>query len=235
MIQKVKKYKHVFFDLDMTLWDFEKNAQEAYQDIYQKFRLRDRGIADLDHFLRNYFLHNELLWDLYRKGEIGKEYLRSRRFELTLLDFGIDDPTLAEEIGMEYITISPMKTNLFPNTYEILNYLKPLYPLHIITNGFEEVQFTKLKNSKLDGYFQNVITSEDAGFKKPDPRIFEFALQSAGAHPGESLMIGDDPEVDVAGAHNAGMDAIYFNPKKLNPNGFSKIEIHDLIELKHWL
>ncbi len=235
MIDSNKKYKHIFFDLDMTLWDFETNAREAYSDIYTKFELNNRGISSIEKFLKFYLVHNDKLWDQYRKGEIEKEFLRSRRFELTLLDFGIDDPLLAEDIGMEYITISPLKTNLFPNAHEILNYLKPKYPLYIITNGFEEVQFTKLKYSKLDDYFQFVVTSEEAGCKKPDAGIFKFALQKAGATAGESLMIGDDQEVDVAGAIKVGMDGIFFNPKKVSCNGFSHVEINNLIELKNRL
>ena len=235
MINNNKQYKHIFFDLDMTLWDFETNAHEAYCDIYTKFDLKKRGIGSIDEFLKYYFVHNDMLWDQYRKGEIKKEFLRSRRFELTLLDFGINDPLLAEDIGMEYITISPTKTNLFPNAHEILTYLKPKYPLYIITNGFEEVQFTKLKNSKLEDYFQFVITSEEAGCKKPDAGIFEFALQKAGATAIDCLMIGDDQEVDVAGAINVGMDGIFFNPKKIRYNGFSQDEIHNLIELKNRL
>ena len=227
-----KKYKHIFFDLDMTLWDFETNAREAYHEIYQKFELQKRGINNIEEFISNYFVHNDRLWDLYRKGEIEKEILRSLRFELTLKDFGIDDKKLSEDIGLDYITISPQKTNLFPNAYEILDYLHPKYPMSIITNGFEEVQFTKLKNSKLDKYFDIVITSEEAGCKKPEPGIFEFALKRAGAKPEESLMIGDDPEVDVKGAENAGIDGVFFNPKKLNLNGSIRYQIADLIELK---
>lgn len=230
-----KIYQHIFFDLDMTLWDFENNAHEAYKDIYVKFELDKRGVESIDSFLKCYFVHNEKLWDQYRKGEIQKEFLRSQRFKLTLLDFGIDDSNLAEDIGLEYITISPKKTGLFPNAHEILKYLHKKYHLHIITNGFEEVQFTKMKNSKLDGYFRNVITSEDAGSKKPDPGIFNYALNKAGAKAEYSLMIGDDPEVDVLGGEAVGIDGIYFNPKKLSSNGEIKRVIHDLIELKDWL
>jgi putative hydrolase of the HAD superfamily len=230
-----KKYKHIFFDLDMTLWDFETNAREAYQDIYEKFDLKGRGILSIDSFLKSYLAHNERLWDHYRKGTIKKEILRSLRFELTLKDFGIDDKQLSEEIGMEYITISPQKTNLFPNAIEILGYLYPKYPMSIITNGFDEVQFTKLKNSNLTKYFGAVITSEEAGCKKPDAGIFEFALMRTGAKADESLMIGDDPEVDVKGAEDAGMDGIFFNPKKLDLNGAIKYQINDLAELKTFL
>jgi len=231
----MKQYKHVFFDLDRTLWDFEKNAQEAYAEIYEKYDLKHRGVSGIEAFTQSYLAHNDALWALYRDGKIEKEYLRSRRFELTLLDFGIEDYNLSEQIGMGYITISPQKTNLFPHSIEILEYLSGKYPLHIITNGFEEVQFKKLNYSKLDVYFTHVITSEAAGCKKPDTGIFEYAFQQTGALPQDSLMIGDDIEVDIVGAQNAGMDAIFFNPLKIIHNGEVKQEVFDLIELKDLL
>lgn len=231
----MKHYKHVFFDLDRTLWDFEKNAWEAYCEIYEKYDLRQQGVTSIEAFTQSYLAHNDVLWALYRDGKIEKEFLRSRRFELTLLDFGIEDFSLAEKIGIDYITISPQKTNLFPHSIEILNYLKPKYPLHIITNGFEEVQYKKLKNSKLDVFFNHIITSEAAGCKKPDAGIFEYAFQQTGAQPGNSVMIGDDIEVDIVGAQKVGMDAIFFNPSKMSHNGEVKQEIFDLIDLKNIL
>ncbi|OQX75825.1 MAG: noncanonical pyrimidine nucleotidase, YjjG family [Bacteroidetes bacterium 4484_276] len=233
--ETMKKYKHIFFDLDRTLWDFEKNAQETYKDIYKKYSLRELGIKSIGDFTRSYLHHNNILWALYRDGKIEKNYLKSRRFELTLLDFGIDDPTLAEKIGLDYITISPQKTNLFPHTHDILIYLNKKYPLHIITNGFEEVQDSKLKNSKLDQYFEQVITSEDAGCKKPTRCIFDFALRTVGTNAAESVMIGDDFEVDIVGASEIGMDAVFFNPQKVAHNGGATFEIQDLIELKNIL
>lgn len=216
----------------MTLWDFETNAREAYVDIFTKHALKQRGIESLDVFLESYFVHNDRLWDQYRKGDLDKKVLRSLRFELTLRDFGIDDKQLSEDIGLDYITISPKKTKLFPNAHKTMQYLYNKYPMSIITNGFEEVQFTKLANSKLDQYFAHVITSEAAGCKKPDAGIFEYALAKAGVEASESLMIGDDPEVDVLGAENAGMDGVFFNPKKLDLNGSIKNQIYDLIELQ---
>jgi putative hydrolase of the HAD superfamily len=227
----MKPYKHIFFDLDNTLWDFEKNACEAFTDIYEKFDLKGAGVDNLDQFVKSYIRHNEELWALYREGKIEKEYLRWRRFEVTLNDYGIDSPELALAIGNDYVTISPQKTNLFPNAIAVLDYLKDRYTMHIITNGFEEVQFTKLKNSKLRKYFTDVITSEAAGSKKPDPGIFAYALQKTGALAGESLMIGDDIETDIKGAAQAGMDTVYFNPGKLHHNGGVSLEINDLIEL----
>lgn len=231
----MKTYKHVFFDLDRTLWDFEKNAWEAYREIYEKYDLRLKGVPSIEAFTQSYLAHNDVLWSLYRDGKIEKEYLRSRRFELTLLDFGIEDFALAEKIGLDYIIISPQKTNLFPHSIEVLTYLSKRYPLHIITNGFEEVQYKKLKYSNIDMFFTHVITSEDAGCKKPDTGIFEYAFQMTGAIPHESVMIGDDIEVDIVGAQNVGMDAIFFNPSKIEHNGEVKQEIFDLIDLKKLL
>jgi len=228
----MKKYKHIFFDLDRTLWDFEKNAHEAYAEIYDKFNLKDLGIETIEAFVKNYLHHNEILWALYRDGKIEKVYLKSRRFELTLQEFGIDDPQLAEKIGEAYVTISPQKTNLFPHAHEILVYLSKKYPLHIITNGFEEVQDSKLKNSKLGQYFQHIITSEAAGCKKPTRCIFDFALETVGTSADECVMIGDDFEVDIVGASENGIDAIFFNPEKVTHNGGAIFEIQDLIELK---
>jgi putative hydrolase of the HAD superfamily len=228
----MKKYKHVFFDLDRTLWDFEKNAREAYQEIYDKYDLKQLGIPSIDDFTKSYLHHNDILWSLYREGKIEKVYLKSRRFELTLLDFGITDPQLAKKIGHDYVTISPQKTNLFPHAHEALKYLSEKYPLHIITNGFEEVQDSKLRNSRLDQYFAHVITSEAAGCKKPTSCIFNFALETVGTSAGECVMIGDDFEVDIIGAAGIGMDAIFFNPHQVSHNGGATFEIHDLIELK---
>jgi putative hydrolase of the HAD superfamily len=228
----MKKYKHIFFDLDRTLWDFDKNALEAYRDIYEKYCLNNKGVTSFKAFTESYLRHNTELWALYIDGKIEKSYLSSRRFELTLLDFGINDPELAKQIGVDYITISPQKTNLFPNSIETLEYLSKRYPLHIITNGFEEVQFNKLRNSGLEKYFNKVITSEAAGCKKPDDCIFKFALKTARALPHESLMIGDDIEVDIVGAKNNGIDTVYFNPGRIPHNGGVQYEIFDLIELK---
>lgn len=227
----MKFYKHIFFDLDRTLWDFDKNAHEAFCDIFGKHGLEGRGGLTLDRFVERYIAHNERLWALYRDGKIEKQNLRWHRFEATLKDFGIEDTSLAQAIGDDYVNISPTKVNLLPNTVAALDYLRNKYTLHIITNGFEEVQFTKLKNSDLRQYFQHVITSESAGCKKPNPDIFAFALRLAAAQPEESLMIGDDIETDIKGAALSGMDAIYFNPGNVPHNGGVNLEIDDLIKL----
>ena len=189
-----EKFTHIFFDLDRTLWDFEKSAFQAFEQIYQDFDLEKLGIPDVQSFHDAYTLHNNRLWDKYRKGEISKDVLRGKRFALTLKDFGIIDIKLGEKIGDEYVRISPLIVNLFPNSEKVLKYLFPKYNLYIITNGFNEVQDVKLAASGLDKYFDKVITSEDAGAKKPNPKIFHYALEQTGATPENSIMIGDDYE-----------------------------------------
>lgn len=215
-----EKIIHIFFDLDRTLWDFEKSAAQTFKEIYEQYKLVDKGILSVKEFHAAYTIHNNRLWDQYRRGEIKKEVLRGSRFNLTLKDFGIVDEKLGENIGDYYVRISPLRVNLFPYSVEILEYLFPKYKMHIITNGFSEVQETKLKASGMDKYFIEVITSEEAGVKKPHPDIFKFAFKKAGALAHESIMIGDDYEVDIIGARGVDMKQIFFDPeKKQRENG----------------
>ncbi len=230
-----KSYRHLFFDLDRTLWDFDTSATEAFHKIYSKFDLKNKGIGSVDLFKKKYTYHNDILWNQYREGKLAKEILRGLRFEHTLEEFGIKDKELAQQIGEYYVYVSPLLVHLFPNAHEILAYLYPRYHLHIITNGFSEVQFTKLKSAELDKYFNEIITSEEAGVKKPDPLIFSFAFNRTKAHAGESLMIGDDAEVDILGARQIGMDQVLFDPEKKSfPDG-ATYYINDLIELRKFL
>ncbi|MFP4024159.1 MAG: YjjG family noncanonical pyrimidine nucleotidase [Thiohalospira sp.] len=209
----MKRYKNIYFDLDRTLWDFDSNAKETFQDIYKKYELQ-KIFNTFDNFYNTYVKHNERLWKIYRDGKIRKSVLAFKRFALTLEEFGVKDEELAKKIGQDYIEISPTKRRLFPGTYETLDYLKDKYNLYIITNGFNEVQFTKLKNSKLDTYFKKVFTSENAGAQKPNAKIFEHALKTVNAKKKESVMIGDDIDSDIIGAKKFGLDQIYFNPER---------------------
>jgi putative hydrolase of the HAD superfamily len=211
---KSLKYKFIFFDLDRTLWDFETNSIITFKDIFNKHNLHN-VFPDFDAFINAYKAHNEILWAKYRLGEIKKNELRSKRFLLTLQDFGVNNQILAENIGTDYIEISPTKKELFPHSIEVLEYLHKKYTLGIITNGFKEVQHKKLKNCKLDKYFKSVFCSEDVGHQKPRPEIFQFALSSLNAKKTESLMIGDDFNVDIIGAKNYGIDSVFFNPNKM--------------------
>ncbi len=230
-----KKYRHLFFDLDRTLWDFDKSAAETFEDIYNKYKLLERGIKTVEDFHRVYTHHNNILWEEYRHGRIEKKVLSNLRYFLTLQDFDIEDEKLAADLGKDYLEISPRKVNLFPNAISVLNYLSPRYTLHLITNGFSEVQETKLRVSGLGEYFRTVITSEEAGVKKPNPAIFYFALKKADADIDDSLMIGDDFEVDIVGAKNVGIDQVLFDPEQKYQQNGSTFTIRDLAELKGFL
>ena len=224
------KYKHIYFDLDRTIWDFDKNAEETFHEIYAKYEL-EKIFSTFDNFYNTYVNHNDQLWKEYREGKIKKSLLSYKRFTLTLEDFGVNDEKLAKDIAHDYITISPTKKSLFPYAHETLDYLHKKYKLYIITNGFNEVQFTKLKNSELDKYFSKVFTSEDAGAQKPNPEIFENALKSVNASKKESIMIGDDLEADIIGAKEFGLDQIYFNPNSKNHKEEISYEINSLNKL----
>ncbi|MBE0650529.1 MAG: noncanonical pyrimidine nucleotidase, YjjG family [Bacteroidales bacterium] len=230
-----KKYQHLFFDLDRTLWDFEKSAHQAFKEIFEIYKLDKLGIENWEEFHKRYEVHNLQLWDLYRVGKIEKSILMWKRFSDTLEEYGIDNPELAQQLGNDYLSISPRKVNLYPHTIETLKYLYPKYELHIITNGFQEVQNIKLEISGMDQYFKTLITSEKAGVKKPDPVIFEYALKKTGATVGNSLMIGDDYEVDIIGAGSIGMDQVFFDPEQQFPRNGSTFKISSLAELKEFL
>jgi len=228
------QYRHLFFDLDHTLWDFEMNAKETLQELYDNNHLKERGVAEFDAFYRHYSFHNHRLWDRYTKGFIKQEELRWKRMWLALLEFKIADDTLSRKLSVEFLQILPTKRNIFPYTIEILDYLKNKdYILHLITNGFEQVQYGKLRNSKMDHYFKKVITSELANSLKPKKEIFDFALEQAGAKMEESIMIGDNLEADIKGAMNAGWDTVFVNHIKEHPKDVKPTyTIYNLVELE---
>ena len=225
------KYKHIFFDLDRTLWDFDRNAEETFKIIFEKYELQKRGIGSLAAFREVYEEHNNLLWSYYRKGEIKKPVLNVRRFEMSLNEFGIQDTLLACDIADEYTRVDPERIYLFPNAIEILQYLSANYHIHIITNGFEEVQYPKIAISGMKQYFDKIITSEEAGCKKPEKEIFHYAMDKAKAMPGDSIMIGDDLEVDILGARKVGMDQVYVNYHGLEHDEKVSFEVSNLISL----
>lgn len=206
------KYRHLFFDLDHTLWDFEANAKVTLLELYENMQLEKRGINDFDLFHKNYLAHNEKLWERYRNGFIKQEELRIKRMWLALLDFKIADEMLAKEMSIRFLNLLPTRTILFPYTMEILQYLtNKKYELHLITNGFEKTQHSKLKYSGLDKYFKEVITSEGSSSLKPNKEIFDFAFKRTGAKRAESIMLGDSIDVDILGAMKAGIDQVFIN------------------------
>lgn len=210
-------YKHLFFDLDRTLWDFDTNNKETFLEMCTHFKLQEKGIDDANLFYNIYQKINIALWEAYKSGKITKERLNFSRFNHSLSICNISDNELASDMAAHYIQKSPLKTNLYPGTIEVLDKLLPKYDMHIVTNGFEEVQFTKIENSGLKKYFKNIITSEMAGFRKPDKRFFDYALNKTKARPNESILIGDDPDADILGAHQIGMDQIWVKHKPVKP------------------
>ena len=208
-----RRYDHIFFDLDHTLWDFDANSRETLQDLYLELQLEGRGIPTFDQFHDTYYHYNQLFWDRFRKGYINRDELRWKRMWRTLTDFRITDESLAKAMSERYLEILPTKKRLFDDTIEVLDYLTHKgYPMHLITNGFEQTQHAKLRNSGITHYFTHVITSEAAGIMKPHREIFTFAMSKAGTTPDRCIMIGDTLDADIIGARDAGIDTIYFNP-----------------------
>lgn len=232
----MKKYTHLFFDLDHTLWDMDTNSRETIREIYEHHQLNQLGVPAFERFMEHYTEVNEFMWEQFRLGKIDKETLRFGRFEHTLQRFGIhDQQALSRKLGDAYVEKAPEKTNLMPHTREVLDYLSEKYTLHIITNGFAEVQGRKMKGSGIDHYFDRLVISEEVGFKKPDPRIFEHAVQVAGALKQESIMIGDNLEVDVKGAKHFGMDQVWYNTKGEELTDEITHHIDSLLHLKNIL
>jgi putative hydrolase of the HAD superfamily len=225
------KYKHIFFDLDRTLWDFDTAAEVAFERIYEKYNLKSLGIPSAHEFHEVYHPLNEQLWVLYRADKITKDELNRTRFVLPLEHYGIHDTDLADHLSEDYVYWSPRIVRLVPGTMELLEYLKPKYHLHLITNGFQEVQHTKLSGSGLEPYFETLTVSEEVGVKKPNPEIFHYALRKAGAKAEESLMIGDEMAVDIDGARAAGMDTLLFHPTEDRVEGECTYEVRSLMEI----
>lgn len=206
------KYKHLFFDLDHTLWDFETNSKETLQELYEKHGLKETLTPNFDSFYERYAFHNKRLWDRYHHGFIKQEELRWKRMWHAFLDFKTGDEKLAKQLSAEYLEILPTKKALFPYALEVIKYLVDKgYQLHLITNGFEEIQWGKIRSCEIDPYFKEVITSEKAMSLKPHKEIFEYALNITGAVKAESIMLGDNLDADILGAMQAGLDTVFVN------------------------
>lgn len=224
-------YQHIFFDLDHTIWDFDRNAEETLQELYVIHKLKDLGLHSADLFIENYTRNNHQLWADYHLGKIDKATLRASRFRNTFMEMGIEPDVIPAMFEDDYVRICPTKTNLFPGAHETLQYLSAKYPLYIISNGFRESQDFKINGCNLGGYFKHIIISEMAGANKPHEAIFQYAINLAGCDKDSCLMIGDSLEADVYGALSFGMDAIYFNPNRLEKPADVPMQIHELKEL----
>lgn len=229
------KYKHIFFDLDHTLWDFDKNAEETISELYHSYKLKELGLHAPDIFIETYTRNNHQLWADYHLGKITKQQLRETRFKSTFIELGLEEACIPLQFEDDYVKICPTKTNLFPHAHETLSYLQEKYQLHLISNGFKESTEYKVRNTNLLPYFKNVIISEVVGYNKPDKAIFKHALELANGQVSESLMIGDSIEADIRGAMNYGIDAIYFNPNNLDVPDDVNWQIDHLSKLKEIL
>ena len=229
----MQKIKTIFIDLDRTLWDFERNSEEALLELFEQYNLQD-AIESFAVFHQKYRQVNSDLWELYGKGQITKELLRRKRFEETLKYFGVVAVEIVYGLTEGYVQLSPQKTNLFPNTIETLANLKKMdMPIVIVTNGFREVQEIKLARSGLTPFVDILLCSEDVGFNKPDPNIFLEALQIANAKANNSIMVGDDFQADVLGAEKVGMHGVLFDPHHHYGHRREIQKISDLSELEN--
>ena len=231
----MSKYKHLFFDLDHTLWDFETNSTNVLRKIYEEMDLGQYGIPSFDKFHATYLPINSQYWARYHHKLMPQEELRVGRFRETLKRFNIDDLAVAKTIASLYTERSPYQTALFPDAEEVLVYLADRYQLHIITNGFEEIQTIKITQSGLEKYFKHIFISEQVGHQKPNKEIFQHAMEMAGTIAEESLMTGDNMQTDIQGAKSVGMDQCFFNPNKIRHRDKATYEIASLRELKAFL
>ena len=225
------KISDVFFDLDHTLWDFEKNSALAFETIFKKHQID----VDLSAFLTHYVPINVKYWELYRNDKISQYELRLGRLKDTflLIDYSIEDDRIIF-LSDEYVNYLPQYNHLFDGAIAILDYLKEKYDLHIITNGFEVIQDNKLINANIKHYFKTITNSEKAGVKKPNPIIYNYAITAAKTHKDSSIMIGDCLEADVYGALNSGLDAILFNENNATVAAEIK-QVNHLLDLKNYL
>ncbi len=230
-------YKHLFFDLDHTLWDFERNSAECLADIYEIFDFKGLNISSLETFQQEFSVVNKYHWSLLEKNLITHEDLRRRRFQETLENLGVKD--LKQSFGLEineyFLELLPKKAHLIEGAFDVLEYLLPKYELHIISNGWQDIQVNKMKSSEIHHYFGEIITNELAGTRKPDRRIFDYAIDVTKADLAESLMIGDNYEADILGAINANMDTVFYNPDNIPTGQKPTFDIKKLVELKEIL
>lgn len=228
---KIKNITDVFFDLDHTLWDFEKNSALTFEKIFEINKID----IEVDKFLEQYIPINFNYWKLYREDKVSKEDLRFGRLNEAFLALQLDiNRDIVFKLSDDYIEYLSSFNYLFDNTLEVLDYLKERYNLHIITNGFHEVQNRKMDKSNILHYFETVTNSETVGVKKPNPKIFNHALSIAKTKPETSVMIGDSFEADILGAKNIGMDVIFFDINNITLEDDTK-QVNNLLSLKRYL
>ncbi|PZX20782.1 putative hydrolase of the HAD superfamily [Breznakibacter xylanolyticus] len=231
MFAMSRRYKHLFFDLDHTLWDFDTNASLTLRELFVRYQL-ERFFDSYEQFFEAYQPVNADLWAQYHQGLIKKSFLYVERFAAPFRMFGCEDRAMAERFGSDFLAECALKTALMPHAIDVLDYLKPFYQMHIITNGFKEVQYQKMEKSGLAPYFTKVFISEVVGAQKPSKVFFQYAVKSANARKVESLVIGDNLDADIQGAKNFNLDHVFYNPHCHSHAHEVMNEISSLLDLK---
>lgn len=208
---KKETVKHIFFDLDNTLWDHSKNSEIVLERMFEENQISKKYGLTFDTWHDVFLEKNDSLWGQLRDGLISKKDLREKRFKLPFLFFGIDNPELAIFFEENYLKNMSKMSEIIPGSEKLLEYLKTKYHLHIITNGFEEVSSSKVQNTVLKKYIDTLTCADEINVRKPDFRIFDYALSKSGAKLEESLLIGDDWIADIQGALDYGMQAIFYD------------------------
>lgn len=227
-------FKHIIFDLDHTLWDFNRNSKETLDTLFHQHQLQNILQSPFSSFLEEYYKVTNTLWQQYDNKEITKEELRNLRLPTVFKTFKFEDHKLAQRLETQYLSICPHKPHLIEGAVEILDYLKDKnIPLHLLTNGFKEIQYQKIKASKIEHYFETITTSECSGFSKPDNRAYFFKLNKLNTEAKDCLMIGDNLVSDIQGSQAIGMKNIFFNPNKIQHQETPTYEVHYLLDIKN--
>ncbi len=228
--------RHIFFDLDNTLWDHRKNAYLTIKELFNQQKITEKYGIDFESFHQVYHDINERLWEQIRDGEIDKDYLRKHRFYDSFLSFGIDDAQLSDYFEHHFLDEILNYNELVDGAIDLLDYLRNKgYIMHIISNGFQEVTERKCILSGISDYFETITSADSIGLRKPRPEIFDYSLNLAKAAKEESIMIGDDWIADVKGAQNFGMDVIFFDVYQDNPQEAGLKVVRHLSEIKNYL
>ena len=229
----MKEYSHIFFDLDRTLWDFDRNSGETLRELYEEYDLYNLLGIDVSTFVEAFREINAQSWRDFRLGSQTKEEMRTNRFVQTFFKYGCSDWKIARKMSNDYIEICPYKSHLVDGAQDILDYLVEDCDLHIITNGFSDTQRIKIESSGIVGYFRQIVISDETNYRKPQPEIFNVALKLAGAKKDNAIMIGDDWHKDIMGAKKAGIDQIFYNPEESQIEDSEKAthEVRDLREI----
>jgi putative hydrolase of the HAD superfamily len=230
----MKSITHIFFDLDHTLWDTDKNAKESLKELHEEIKIQDNFNVSFDLFHATYQKHNDVLWKKYAKHEVTKEDVRINRFKNTLEELNVFDDSINEFFASHFVIRTPLKKNLIEGAIELMEVVKNRYTLSIITNGFKEVQYIKMEESGLRKYFEHIFISEEVGHNKPSPDIFKYAMDKSGAaEPENCLMIGDSLEADIYGSTSVGMKAIYLSPEStIDSNEKNYLTVSSLNQIK---